>query len=104
MLITDDGRWEGAIGGGCLEGDAQGPGLPADSRFVLTERASTSIPDWLWPTIAGVMASRKPHLSCYIVASGQVGVLVERLDSGIDLVIFGVGYDTIPLVRLATAI
>src|SRR5687768_16115027 len=22
MLITDDGRWEGAISGGCLEGDA----------------------------------------------------------------------------------
>jgi xanthine dehydrogenase accessory factor len=22
MLISDDGRWEGAISGGCLEGDA----------------------------------------------------------------------------------
>ena len=71
MLITDDGRWEGAISGGCLEGDAlrkarqvvrdnqpivvvatvlkscapTGP-LVSD-RFVLTENPVQPVPDWL---------------------------------------------------------
>ncbi|WP_018619797.1 XdhC family protein [Spirosoma luteum] len=180
MLVSDDGRWEGAISGGCLEGDALrkarqvmregtpmvvrydtmdddanslGVGLgcngiidvliePIDpaslmnpvallqafvrqrdrrviatvfcsmsvtdltigDRFVRTERVSAGIPDWLEPDMKLVMASGKSQTLTYSVSGGRVDVLIERIDPGIELVIFGAGYDTIPLTRLATEI
>ena len=180
MLISDDGRWEGAISGGCLEGDAlrkarrvmldgksivvrydtmdddanslgvglgcngiidvfiepidpldeANPiarlrdfvqhrdrrvmatvvlggwltGLTESTRFVLTNPLSEPTPDWLRDDMEQVMQAGKPTLQTYAVGSGVADVFIERIDPGIDLVIFGAGYDTIPLVRLATEI
>ncbi|QMW04747.1 XdhC family protein [Spirosoma foliorum] len=180
MLVSDDGRWEGAISGGCLEGDALrkarqvmldgkpmivrydtmdddanslGVGLgcngiidvfiepidPADpmnpvallgefsqhrdrrviaticrktpgleisegSRFLLTQQPTNQVPVWLLPDMELVMEVGK-HLTAIIpLLGGVVEVFIERLDPGIELVIFGAGYDTIPLTRLATEI
>jgi xanthine/CO dehydrogenase XdhC/CoxF family maturation factor len=178
MLVTDDGRWEGAISGGCLEGDALrkarqvmldgepmvvrydtmdddanslGVGLgcngiidvfiePIDpnrvdnpiallrefvrhrdrrviatvfqsiwgtdlkdgARFVLTESATDDIPDWLSKDMAQVMQTGKPLTTTYAVGDGTADVFLERIDPGIELIIFGAGYDTVSLVRLAT--
>ncbi|GAB4045717.1 XdhC family protein [Spirosoma litoris] len=177
MLITDDGRWEGAISGGCLEGDALrkarqvmldgqpivvtydtmddgansfGVGLgcngiidvliePIDptssqnpitllkefiqkrdvralatvlksdefselapgNRFVLTEETTESIPDWLYDDIHRVFGSGKPLTRSYSVLSGSAELFIERIDPGIELVIFGAGYDVIPVAKLA---
>ncbi|RAJ92977.1 xanthine/CO dehydrogenase XdhC/CoxF family maturation factor [Larkinella arboricola] len=180
MLVSDDGRWEGAISGGCLEGDALrkarqvmlngkpmvvrydtmddeanslGVGLgcngiidvfiePIDtadpvnpitllrefsrvrdrrviaticrktpgidlregSRFVLTGQQTDEIPAWLRPDMERVMEVGKPLTTTIWLVGGAVDVFIERMDSGIELVIFGAGYDTIPLTRLATEI
>ncbi|MBD2701549.1 XdhC family protein [Spirosoma sp. BT702] len=180
MLVTDDGRWEGAISGGCLEGDALrkarqvmldgrpmvvrydtmdddanslGVGLgcngiidvfiepidPANPfnpiallrefsqhrdrrviatvcrkthtvdllegrRFVLTGHATDVIPNWLRHDMELVMQVGKPLTTMIPLAFGGVEVFIERMDPGIELVIFGAGYDTIPLTQLATEI
>ncbi|MFD2574030.1 XdhC family protein [Spirosoma soli] len=176
MLITDDGRWEGAISGGCLEGDAlrkarqvmrdgapivvtydtmddgansfgvglgcngiidvliepidpanpqnpvallrefvqkrdvralatvlksDVPDLTPGSRFILTEQAGESIPDWLYSDMQDVFASGKPLTATYTLSSNNVELFVERIDPGIELVIFGAGYDVIPVTKLA---
>ncbi|QMW02086.1 XdhC family protein [Spirosoma foliorum] len=177
MLITDDGRWEGAISGGCLEGDAlrkarqvmldgqpivvtydtmddgansfgvglgcngiidvliepidpsssQNPitllkeftqkrdvralatvlksdefsGLAPGNRFVLTEETTASIPDWLYDDMQSVFSSGKPLTRAYSVQSGSAELFIERIDPGIELVIFGAGYDVIPVAKLA---
>ena len=177
MLITDDGRWEGAISGGCLEGDALrkarqvmrdgqpivvtydtmddnansfGVGLgcngiidvfiepldPADStnavasldefvrqrdvrvlatvlrrddltgpqpgqRFVLTEESPGLPPDWLQDDMNAVFSSGKPLTGFYQTKSGHVEVFIERIDPGLELILFGAGYDVIPVARLA---
>ncbi|CAN5463028.1 XdhC family protein [soil metagenome] len=177
MLITDDGRWEGAISGGCLEGDALrkarqvmrdgsplvvtydtmddgansfGVGLgcngiidvliePIDptsstnpvsllqefiqkrdvralatvlksdditgltpgNRFILTEQTTASIPDWLQSDMHSVFSTGKPLTQTYSVLSGDVEVFIERIDPGIELVIFGAGYDVISVAKLA---
>ena len=180
MLISDDGRWEGAISGGCLEGDALrkarqviregrpmvirydtmdddanslGVGLgcngiidvfiepidptnttnpmallrdfvqrrdqcviatvyrsddatrlPAGTRFVCTDHSVDANPGWLQNDMKSVMDLRKPLTTTYRVDGGFVDVFIERIDPGIELIIFGAGYDTIPLTRLATEI
>ncbi|MVM29099.1 XdhC/CoxI family protein [Spirosoma sp. HMF4905] len=180
MLVTDDGRWEGAISGGCLEGDALrkarqvmldgkpmvvrydtmdddanslgiglgcngiidvfiepiDPANPANpiallrefvqlrdkrviatvyqsgwetglsegARFLLTDQTVENIPNWLRSDMNSVMHSGKPVTQLYEVNGGIVDVFIERIDPGIELVIFGAGYDTIPLTRLATEI
>ena len=176
MLITDDGRWEGAISGGCLEGDALrkarqvmldqrpivvtydtmedgansfGVGLgcngiidvliePIDPnspenpivllkeftqkrdvrvlatvlksddftlnpghRFVLTEQGTEQIPDWLMADTQQVFSTGKPLTSGYQTETGTAEIFIERIDPGIELVIFGAGYDVIPVARLA---
>lgn len=177
MLITDDGRWEGAISGGCLEGDAlrkarqvmldgqpivvtydtmddgansfgvglgcngiidvliepiapdsdQNPvallkeftskrdvralatvlksdyssGLTPGNRFLLTEQPDGSVPDWLSEDIVEVFSTGKPLTRTYAVASGSAEVFIERIDPGIELVIFGAGYDVVPVARMA---
>lgn len=177
MLITDDGRWEGAISGGCLEGDAlrkarqvmldgepivvtydtmddgansfgvglgcngiidvliepinpnqaQNPiallkeftqkrdvrvlgtvlksdvytGLTPGNRFVLTDADSESIPDWLQEDMEVVFATGKPLTKAYTVQSGIAEVFIERIDPGIELIIFGAGYDVVPVAKLA---
>lgn len=180
MLVSDDGRWEGAISGGCLEGDALrkarqvmldgkpmvvrydtmdddanslGVGLgcngiidvfiepidPTDprnpiallsefvqhrdrrviatvcrttpsanwregSRFMLTNEQTDEIPTWLRQDMERAMQIGKPYMVMIPVGGDLVDVFIERLDLGIELVIFGAGYDTIPLTRLATEI
>lgn len=176
MLITDDGRWEGAISGGCLEGDAlrkarqvmldgqplvvtydtmddgansfgvglgcngiidvliepvnpddpQNPVILLDafvqkrevwvlatvlksgwvkltpgSRFVLTSEQAGTVPDWLREDMDGVMRIGKPLVQSYQVESGSVEIFIERIDPGIELVIFGAGYDVVPVAKLA---
>ncbi|UHG91250.1 XdhC family protein [Spirosoma oryzicola] len=177
MLITDDGRWEGAISGGCLEGDALrkarqvmldgdpivvtydtmddgansfGVGLgcngiidiliepidPTDShnpvellreftqkrdvrvlatvlksdattglmpsnRFVLTDQSASLIPDWLQADMQNVFVTGKPLTQTYAVESGSAELFIERIDPGIELVIFGAGYDVVPVAKLA---
>jgi xanthine/CO dehydrogenase XdhC/CoxF family maturation factor len=180
MLISDDGRWEGAISGGCLEGDALrkarqvildgqstvvrydtmdddanslGVGLgcngiidvfiepidPTDTtnpiallrdfvqrrdqrviatvfrsdaatrlsagtRFVCTDKSVDAIPSWLLNDMEAVRDLGKPLTTTYRLDVGFVDVFIERIDPGIELIIFGAGYDTIPLTRLATEI
>lgn len=180
MLVTDDGRWEGAISGGCLEGDAlrkarqvmldgkpmvvrydtmdddanslgvglgcngiidvfiepidpldptnpiallrefsqhrdrrviatifrrtPGISLPPGSRFVLTGKPTDAVPVWLRPDMELIMQVGKPLTTLIPVGSGVVEVFIEYMEPGIELVIFGAGYDTIPLTRLATEI
>lgn len=177
MLITDDGRWEGAISGGCLEGDAlrkarqvmldgqsivvtydtmddgansfgiglgcngiidvliepidpdsaQNPvtllkeftqkrdvralatvlksndftGLIPGNRFILTEQSAESIPGWLHKDMSDVFGTGKPLTRTYPVLSGSVEVFIERIDPGIELIIFGAGYDVVPVAKLA---
>lgn len=174
MLITDDGRWEGAISGGCLEGDALrkarqvmldqepivvtydtmddgansfGVGLgcngiidvliePIDpnspqnpvvllkeftrqrdvrvlatvlksdniqpgNRFILTESQRTVIPTWLRADMEEVYQQGKPLTRLYQQDGKQTEVFIERIDPGIELVIFGAGYDVIPVAKLA---
>ena len=177
MLITDDGRWEGAISGGCLEGDAlrkarqvmrdgsplvvtydtmddgansfgvglgcngiidvliepidptsstnpvallqefiqkrdvralatvlksdEITGLMPGNRFVLTEQTTESIPGWLQNDMRSVFGTGKPLTQTYSVLSGDVELFIERIDPGIELVIFGAGYDVISVAKLA---
>jgi len=178
MLISDDGRWEGAISGGCLEGDAlrkarqvmldgtpllvtydtmdddanslgvglgcngiidvliepihpQDPHNPvallrefvqrrdvrvmatvvkgngdllAGRRFVRTEENAGDVPAWLTEDMHEVLLSGKPAARTFGLPAGTVDVFLERIDPGIELVIFGAGYDVIPLARLAREI
>jgi xanthine/CO dehydrogenase XdhC/CoxF family maturation factor len=177
MLITDDGRWEGAISGGCLEGDAlrkarqvmldkepivvtydtmddgansfgvglgcngiidvliepidpdnaQNPvavlsefvqkrdvralatvlksdkqtGLQPGNRFILTQDNEQPVPDWLFADMHGVFSTGKPLTKSYPIEQGTAEVFMERIDPGIELVIFGAGYDVIPVAKLA---
>ncbi len=176
MLITDDGRWEGAISGGCLEGDAlrkarqvmldgqplvvtydtmddgansfgvglgcngiidvliepinpddpQNPvvllnefvqkrevwtlatvlksdrnNLKAGNRFVLTSEQASAAPAWLHEDMNGVMRIGKPLVKLYSFGSESVELFIERIDPGIELVIFGAGYDVVPVAKLA---
>jgi xanthine dehydrogenase accessory factor len=178
MLVTDDGRWEGAISGGCLEGDALrkarevmragqprlvrydtmddgansfgiglgcngiidvliepiDPGAPDNpltalrrfvqqrephglatvyrtdidtglavgQRFMLgPNHDMAALPAWLRPDLARVMQTGRTQTLDYSVAGGAVAVCIERIDPGIELIIFGAGYDTLPLARLA---
>ncbi|GAB3795757.1 XdhC family protein [Spirosoma humi] len=177
MLITDDGRWEGAISGGCLEGDALrkarqvmldgqpivvtydtmddgansfGVGLGCNgiidvliepiapdspqnpvallkeftskrdvralatvlksdessellpgNRFLLTEQPGASVPEWLHKDMHDVFSTGKPLTRTYAVSSGSAEVFIERIDPGIELVIFGAGYDVIPVAKMA---
>ena len=176
MLITDDGRWEGAISGGCLEGDAlrkarqvmstqtamlvrydtmddeanslgvglgcngiidvliepidtaaahnpltvlrqaaeqqqrcvlatvfrsDNPRLPTGTRFLAAENQPAPAP--LEADMAVVMQTGKPLLQPYAFSEGTVEVFLERLEPSLQLVLFGAGYDTLPLARLADA-
>lgn len=187
MLITDDGHWEGAISGGCLEGDALrkarqvmssgesmvvtydtmddnansfGIGLgcngiidvliepvnPQNSlnpvqmlkRFVLqTDRAilatvfnvqgttpvtagnqlmvqrdgnihstiaDSSFEQLLLEDVAACTEAGKPQNKLYEFQQGKAEVFFEILHPGINLVIFGAGYDAVPLVQIAKSV
>ncbi len=176
MLISDDGRWEGAISGGCLEGDAlrkarqvmldgtpllvtydtmdddanslgvglgcngiidvliepvnprdpanpvellrefvqrrdvrvmatvlrsNAPDLSPGQRFVRTEENAGGVPAWLADDVHEVLVTGKPATRTIPLPGGTAEVFLERIDPGIELVIFGAGYDVIPVARLA---
>ena len=180
MLGSDDGRWEGAISGGCLEGDAlrkarqvmldgepmivhydtmdddanslgiglgcngiinvfikpidpahpinpiallqdfarqpdrqviatvcqttNGTGIQVVTRFVYQQQETNDIPSWLQQNMELVMQVGKLLTTTIPIEGGLLDVFIERIDPAIELIIFGAGYDTIPLTRLATEI
>jgi xanthine/CO dehydrogenase XdhC/CoxF family maturation factor len=79
-----------------------GAALQDGARFVLTEQPADEVPDWLIEDMAQVMHTGKPLTTTYAVGDGTADVFLERIDPGIELIIFGAGYDTVSLVRLAT--
>jgi xanthine/CO dehydrogenase XdhC/CoxF family maturation factor len=185
MLITDDGRWEGAISGGCLEGDALRkarqvmssskslvvtydtmddnnssfgiglgcngiidvliepviPGhasnpfnvfrsyatnnnqeiailatvsktedetiLPLGSRWLVQHNGLISsgtpqfLPACIQEDIITALQTEKSHYGSYHINKSQIDVFLEVLHPGIQLMVFGGGYDAIPLVNLA---
>lgn len=177
MLIMDDGRWEGAISGGCLEGDAltrarnvmlsnipelvtydtmdddansleiglgcngiidvfiepvnpgdhtnpvaylkeyvrnremhalatvlktgKGSDFKTGKRFILTEKDSVSIPDWLFEDMQQVLDDGNPRIKNYDQPGGIYEVFIERITPDLDLIIFGAGFDVVPVVKIA---
>jgi xanthine/CO dehydrogenase XdhC/CoxF family maturation factor len=178
MLITDDGRWTGAISGGCLEGDAlrkarevMGTGQPRVVTYDTTEESGDAfgiglgcngIIDVLLEPIhpadpanpvhllSRLLVERTPAVMATVIGSeqenrvgqrlvrepngdvhvtftdqrlarrvlqladaaaaterssvdvlGDVTVFVEVFQPDIQLVVFGAGYDAVPLVNLA---
>jgi xanthine/CO dehydrogenase XdhC/CoxF family maturation factor len=81
-----------------------GTGLQVGSRFVLTTGTAAAIPGWLSDDMQEVMQSGRSHTGKYSLAGGDAEIFMERFDPGIELVIFGAGYDVIPLARLAREI
>lgn len=70
-------------------------------RFVLTQQATVLIPDWLQDDMHLVFSSGKPSTCLCRTESGSVEVFIERIDPGLELILFGAGYDVIPVARLA---
>ncbi|GAB3270024.1 XdhC family protein [Larkinella harenae] len=131
MYITDDGQWFGAISGGCLEGDAlrkarevmqsRQPRLvtydttdPEGENFgiglgcngildVLIQAIDPNDPDNPLETLDRVMQGRQP-LTFETALPDGAGVFVEELKPDIQLLVFGGGYDAVPLVNLAKQI
>ncbi|MDO1448727.1 XdhC family protein [Rhodocytophaga aerolata] len=185
MLITDDGRWEGAISGGCLEGDALrkarqvmssgkpmvvtydtmddnnssfGIGLgcngiidvliepvvpdtssnpfylfknfaettnreiavlvtvaktadattvPLATRWLvqndgsLIQHTGQALPTQLQQAINLALQGEKPAYGNFLLNNTEVEVFLEIMHPGIQLLVFGGGYDAIPLVNLA---
>ncbi len=189
MLMTDDGRWTGAISGGCLEGDALrkarqailsntpsvvtydtmsdenasrlGVGLgcngiidvliePMDylhaqmdlmgvfknflqdrkkaviatvfnveesmrdgigQRLIIDSRnrelGNIDVPflkEQIYPNALAALDSGQMLHKIYTVERGQVEVSIEVLHPSIELIIFGGGYDAVPVVRLGDAL
>ncbi len=131
MYITDDGQWMGAISGGCLEGDALrkarevmqsrqarlvtydttdpegenfGIGLGCNGILdVLIQAIDPNDLDNPLETLDRVMQQRRP-LTFETTLPDGAGVFVEELKPDIQLLVFGGGYDAVPLVKLAKQI
>ncbi len=177
MLIMDDGKWEGAISGGCLEGDAltrarkvmsnnlpelvtydtmdddansleiglgcngiidvfiepvnpsdhtnpvtflkeyvrnrevhtlatilktgKGSDYKAGKRFILTKKDSGSIPDWLYEDMLKVLNDGIPVIKNYDQPGGIFEIFIERITPDLELIIFGAGFDVVPVVKMA---
>ena len=69
MLITDDGRWEGAISGGCLEGDAL-----RKARQVMSTQTAMLV---RYDTMDDEANSLGVGLGC----NGIIDVLIEPIDT-----------------------
>ncbi|WP_234737067.1 XdhC family protein [Tellurirhabdus bombi] len=128
MYITDDGQWIGAISGGCLEGDALRKAREVmNSREARIVTYDTSDPEGenfgiglgcngildvlIQPidpedktnpieTLDQVMQDRQP-VTLETPLPNDAGLFVEELKPDIQLLVFGAGYDAVPLVRLA---
>jgi len=177
MLIMDDGKWEGAISGGCLEGDAltrarsvmlnkvpqlvtydtmdddansleiglgcngiidvfiepinpndhsnpvtflkeyvrnreihalatiiksgKGSDFSPGKRFILTDKDSGSIPEWLYADMQHVLEDGNPVNKQYDEPGATHEIFIERISPDLELVIFGAGFDVVPVVRMA---
>jgi xanthine/CO dehydrogenase XdhC/CoxF family maturation factor len=185
MLITDDGRWQGAISGGCLEGDALrkarqvmsqgkavvvtydtmddnnssfgiglgcngiidvlieplGPDYTSDpftlfenfashtdrelavlatitkstdegqfslgSRWLIQKNGDqlstthTPLPDSLRKDVQVTLQTEKSQYRTYTADDTSFEVFLEVLHPGIELIVFGAGYDAIPVANLA---
>ena len=75
--------------------------LPIGNRFIVAEQQTDTIPNWLQPDIQEVLKTAKPLTKTYSLGSQSVEIFIERIDPGIELVIFGAGYDVIPVAKLA---
>ncbi|WP_310588403.1 XdhC family protein [Larkinella terrae] len=128
MYITDDGQWIGAISGGCLEGDALrkarevmqtrqarlvtydtsnpegenfGIGLGCNGVLdVLIQAIDPEDSENPLETLDRVMQERRP-LRFETTLPDGAGIFVEELKPDIQLLVFGGGYDAVPLVQLA---
>ncbi|RRB06464.1 XdhC family protein [Larkinella rosea] len=131
MYITDDGQWIGAISGGCLEGDALrkarevmqtrqarlvtydtsdpegenfGIGLGCNGVLdVLIQSIDPADSENPLETLDRVMQERRP-LTLETNLPDGAGIFVEELKPDIQLLVFGGGYDAVPLVQLAKQI
>lgn len=74
--------------------------LSPGTRFALNETEAL-VPDYLRNEMQSVLHSGKSLTKTYAVESGHAEVFMERIDPGVDLIIFGAGYDVVPLVKLA---
>ena len=127
MYITDDGKWTGAISGGCLEGDALrkarevmssgqsrvvvydtsdpegenfGIGLGCNGVLdVLLEPVDPHDPGNRLETLARIIRDRCVTTLETPLPDGSV--FAETLRPDIQLLVFGAGYDAVPLVQLA---
>ncbi|MBC8152763.1 MAG: hypothetical protein H7Z72_07625, partial [Bacteroidetes bacterium] len=127
MLILDSGHWTGAISGGCLEGDALrkarevmqtreariviydtsqpdgdnfGIGLGCHGVLeVLIEAIDPTDADNPLETLDRVLQGRQPLTLSRVLPNDAV--FTEQLRPDIQLLVFGAGYDAIPLVSQA---
>ena len=127
MLILDSGQWTGAISGGCLEGDALrkarevmqtrdarivtydtsqpdgdnfGIGLGCHGVLdVLIEALDPTDADNPLETLDRVLQGRQPLTLSRILPNGEL--FTESLRPDIQLLVFGAGYDAVPLVSQA---
>ncbi len=127
MLILDSGHWTGAISGGCLEGDALrkarevmqtresrivtydtsqpdgdnfGIGLGCHGVLdVLIEALDPTDADNPLETLDRVLQGRQPLTLTRILPNGTE--FTEHLRPDVQLLVFGAGYDAVPLVSQA---
>lgn len=81
--------------------------VPAGSRFLWHENQPPSWPAALarlGADMAEVMQHGRPLLKAYATADATTEVLLERLEPPLQLIVFGAGYDTLPLARLAAGL
>jgi len=128
MYITDDGQWIGAISGGCLEGDAlrkarevmhSGEGRlvvydtsdPEGENFGIGLGCNGVLDVLIQPIdpanaqnpieiLDQVIQERRP-VTLETPLPDEGGVFVEELKPDIQLLVFGAGYDAVPLVQQA---
>ncbi len=127
MLILDSGQWTGAISGGCLEGDALrkarevmqtgaarivtydtsqsdgdnfGIGLGCHGVLdVLIEPLDPTDEDNPLETLNRALQGRQPLTFSRVLPDNRV--FTEQLRPDVQLLVFGAGYDAIPLVSQA---
>ena len=127
MYITDDGRWVGAISGGCLEGDALRKAREimnnGQSRLIVYDTSDPEGENFgiglgcngvldvlIQPidpfqannpvlTLEQILRKRQPATLETPLPDGNV--FREELKPDVQLLVFGAGYDAVPLVNQA---
>ena len=70
-------------------------------RFILTSKDSSSIPEWLFNDMQKALSDGMPLIKKYEGQGGPCEVFIERVTPDLELVIFGAGFDVVPVVRIA---